>query len=99
MATLYAPPLTLNSKMLPFVAEVRVEVGRLGLRRESALVPALRRGKRLRSLQASLSIGNNRLCVEQVTEVIVSFGTRVWSEREGCAAGHIADAAWWMSNG
>ena len=69
------PPFTLTSKMLHFVAEISAEMGRQGLRAESPLAPTLRRGNRLRSIQASLAIENNSLSLEQVTAVIA--GRRV----------------------
>ena len=75
MQTLYTPPFTLTSKMLHFVAEISAEMGRQSLRRESTLAPTLRRGNRLKSIQASLAIENNSLSLEQVTAVIA--GTRV----------------------
>ena len=75
MPSSYTPPFTLTSKMLHFVAEISAEMGRQGLRAESPMAPALRRGNRLRSIQASLAIENNSLSLEQVTAVIA--GRRV----------------------
>lgn len=71
----YTPPFTLTSKMLHFVAEISAEMGRQGLRAESPMAPTLRRGNRLRSIQASLAIENNSLSLEQVTAVVA--GRRV----------------------
>jgi Fic family protein len=50
-------------------------MGRQGLQAQAGLTPALRRGNRLRSVQASLAIENNSLSLEQVTAVIA--GRRV----------------------
>ncbi|MDI1314038.1 Fic family protein [Prosthecobacter sp.] len=75
MPTLYTPPFTLTSKMLHFVAEISAEMGRQGLRAESPMAPTLRRGNRLKSIQASLAIENNSLSLEQVTAVVA--GRRV----------------------
>lgn len=67
----YKPPLTLTSHMLALVAEIAEQVGRLTVGQEvAALTPQLRRGNRIRSIQASLAIENNTLSVEQVTAVL-----------------------------
>ncbi len=66
----YQPPLTLTPHMLALVAEIAEQVGRLTAREEAAMTPQLRRGNRIRSIQASLAIENNTLSVEQVTAVL-----------------------------
>lgn len=66
----YQPPLTLTSHMLALVAAIAEQVGRLTAREEAAMPPQLRRGNRIRSIQASLAIENNTLSVEQVTAVL-----------------------------
>lgn len=66
----YHPPLTLTPAMLALVAEISEQVGRLSARHEAALTPQLRRGNRIRTIQASLAIENNTLSVEQVTAVL-----------------------------
>jgi len=66
----YQPPLTLTPTMLALVAEIAEQVGRLTAREEAAMTPQLRRGNRIRSIQASLAIENNTLSVEQVTAVL-----------------------------
>ena len=71
----YQPPFTVTSTVLDLVARISEEIGRQGLLRETAQTPALRRGNRLRSIQASLAIENNTLTLEQVTAVIA--GKRV----------------------
>ncbi|BAU77084.1 Fic family protein [Metapseudomonas furukawaii] len=66
----YQPPLTLTPQMLALVAEISEQVGRLTAQRSEALTPQLRRGNRIRTIQASLAIENNTLSVEQVTAVL-----------------------------
>jgi Fic family protein len=71
----FAPPFTVTPRVLDPVARIGEEIGRQGLQRDSTLTPVLRRGNRLRSIQASLAIENNSLSLEQVTAVIA--GRRV----------------------
>ncbi|MGE6527406.1 Fic family protein [Pseudomonas sp. NPDC077382] len=66
----YQPPLTLTPRMLALVAEIGERVGRLSAQQPSGLTPQLRRGNRIRTIQASLAIENNTLSVEQVTAVL-----------------------------
>ncbi len=66
----YQPPLTLTLAMLALLADISEQVGRLSARHEAALTPQLRRGNRIRTIQASLAIENNTLSVEQVTAVL-----------------------------
>lgn len=66
----YQPPLSLTPHMLTLVAEISERVGRLSLAKEAALTPQLRRGNRIRTIQASLAIENNTLSVEQVTALL-----------------------------
>lgn len=68
--TPYQPPLTITPQMLAKVAEISEQVGRLAARQEAALTPQLRRGNRIRTIQASLAIEHNSLSVEQVTAVL-----------------------------
>jgi Fic family protein len=56
--------------MLALVAEISEQVGLLSAQRNGALTPQLRRGNRIRTIQASLAIENNTLSVEQVTAVL-----------------------------
>lgn len=55
----YQPPLTLTPCMLALVAEI----GRVGLlsAQRGGLTPQLRRGNRIRTIQASLAIENDTL--------------------------------------
>lgn len=66
----YQPPLTVTPHMLALVAEISEQVGLLSAQRNGALTPQLRRGNRIRTIQASLAIENNTLSVEQVTAVL-----------------------------
>lgn len=66
----YQPPLTLTPRMLALAAEIGERVGHLSALHEGALTPQLRRGNRIRTIQASLAIENNTLSVEQVTAVL-----------------------------
>lgn len=68
--TPYQPPLTLTPQMLALVAEISEQVGMLSAQRDGALTPQLRRGNRIRTIQASLAIENNTLSVAQVTAVL-----------------------------
>jgi Fic family protein len=75
MPALYEPPFAVTPRVLDLVVRISEEIGRRGLSQERALTPALRRGNRLRSIQASLAIENNSLSLEQVTAVVA--GKRV----------------------
>lgn len=66
----YKPPLTLTPHLLGLVADISEQVGLLTAQRDGALTPQLRRGNRIRTIQASLAIENNTLSVEQVTAVL-----------------------------
>ncbi|PTQ71101.1 Fic family protein [Pseudomonas sp. GV071] len=66
----YAPPLTLTPTMFDLVADISEQVGRLSAVHETQMTPQLRRGNRIRTIQASLAIENNTLSVEQVTAVL-----------------------------
>lgn len=66
----YQPPLTLTPVMLGLVAEISEQVGRLTALKDGPLTPQLRRGNRIRTIQASLAIENNTLSLEQVTAVL-----------------------------
>jgi len=66
----YQPPLTVTPRILALVAEVSEQVGLLTAYRNAALTPQLRRGNRIRTIQASLAIENNTLSVEQVTALL-----------------------------
>lgn len=66
----YHPPLTVTPRILALVAEISEHVGLLTAYRDATLTPQLRRGNRIRTIQASLAIENNTLSVEQVTALL-----------------------------
>lgn len=65
-----APPFQLTNVMLSRVAEIAELVARWNAANPAALLPQLRRGNRIRSIQASLAIEQNTLSVEQVTALL-----------------------------
>lgn len=68
--TRYQPPLTLTPVVVDRVAAISEQVGRLSALSQHLLTPQLRRGNRIRTIQASLAIENNTLSLEQVTAVL-----------------------------
>lgn len=71
----YEPPFSITPRVLDLVVRISEEIGRKGFSNAGPLAPELRRGNRLRSIQASLAIENNSLSLEQVTAVVA--GKRV----------------------
>jgi len=65
-----SPPFQLTHVMLSRVAEIAELVATWNAANPAALLPQLRRGNRIRSIQASLAIEQNTLSVEQVTAVL-----------------------------
>jgi len=66
----YQLPYTITPAILNRFAEISELIGRYSLLAEQNQTPRLRREKRIRIIQASLSIENNTLTLEQVTAVI-----------------------------
>ena len=66
----YQPPFALNHRITTLVADIAEQLGAWKATHRGTLVPALRRGNRIRTLQASLAIEQNTLSVEQVTAVL-----------------------------
>lgn len=66
----YQPPFQLTHRMTVLVADIAERLGTWKAVNRGALVPELRRGYRIRSLQASLAIEQNTLSVEQMTAVL-----------------------------
>jgi Fic family protein len=66
----YRPPLTISAQVLRLVERIGETLGRWSARAEPALAPHLRRGNRIRTIQASLAIEANSLSLEQVTAVL-----------------------------
>ncbi len=67
---LYAPPFALSHAMLSKVTDIGEWLGRWKQANPGELVPQLRRGNRIRTIQASLAIEQNTLSIEQVTAVL-----------------------------
>ena len=66
----YQPPFALTHAMLSKVAEIAEWLGQWKHAHRTGLVPQLRRGNRIRTIQASLAIEQNTLSLEQVTAVL-----------------------------
>lgn len=66
----YQPPFSLNHAMLSKVADIAELLGQWKQASRAGLVPQLRRGNRIRTIQASLAIEQNTLSIEQVTAVL-----------------------------
>ncbi|MBA3035101.1 MAG: Fic family protein [Desulfobacterium sp.] len=66
----YIPPFTITSKTVHLVSEISETLGRFSSSNLADMTPMLRRGNRLRTIQASLAIENNTLTLEQVTAII-----------------------------
>ena len=66
----YQPPFQLSHRMTTLVADIAERLGAWKAANCGSLVPELRRGNRIRTLQASLAIEQNILSVEQVTAVL-----------------------------
>ena len=66
----FQPLITLTPRMLSLVTEIGEDLGRLSAIQETSQAPMLRRGNRIKTIQASLAIENNTLSVEQVTAVL-----------------------------
>lgn len=66
----YTPPFTITNDILNLVAEISGLLGRLEVSNPEMMSPQLRRGNRIKTIQASLAIENNTLTLEQVTSVI-----------------------------
>ncbi|MCD6580844.1 MAG: Fic family protein [Desulfuromusa sp.] len=66
----YAPPFEITPKITDLLVKIGGELVRLEGSTGSSLTPHLRRGNRIRTIQASLAIEQNTLTIEQVTAVI-----------------------------
>ena len=66
----YQPPFQLTHRMTSLVADIAERLGAWKATNRGALVPELRRGNRIRTLQASLAIEQNTLSLEQVAAVL-----------------------------
>ena len=69
----YQPPYQITPSILSLVADISEQLGRWSALlgdADDALSPQLRRGNRIRTIQASLAIEHNSLTLEQVTAVL-----------------------------
>jgi len=70
MTDVYRPPYTITPAIIRLVGEIGEWIGRYSVAADASLSPRLRRGNRIRTIQASLAIENNTLTLEQVTAVL-----------------------------
>ncbi len=66
----YQPPFQLTNCITALVADIAEQLGAWKVANRGVLVPELRRGNRIRTLQASLAIEQNTLSVEQVRAML-----------------------------
>lgn len=66
----YKPPFQLTHTMTKRVAEISELIGAWKAVNKGTLVPELRRGNRIKTIQASLAVEQNTLSLEQVTAVL-----------------------------
>lgn len=66
----YQPPFRITDRVINTVAAISELLGQWSGAAKTALTPTLRRGNRIRTIQASLAIEHNTLSVEQVTAVL-----------------------------
>lgn len=74
----YTPPYRITPAILHSIEQVGEALGNLRVGYDSAVVPVLRRGNRIKTVQASLAIEGNTLSLEQVTAVL--SGKRVLAQ-------------------
>lgn len=66
----YKPPYKITDEILSLVADISLLLGKCSATLDLKLSPQLRKGNRLRTIQASLAIENNTLSLDQVTAVL-----------------------------
>ena len=66
----YEPPFQITTSIVSVIAQISEWLGRLSVQSTQLLSPTLRRGNRIRTIQASLAIEHNTLSVEQVTAIM-----------------------------
>ena len=66
----YSPPFQLTHRMTAAISNIAELLGAWKAFNQNALVPTLRRGNRIRTIQASLAVEQNTLTLEQVTAVL-----------------------------
>ena len=92
MDDVYTPPYSLTDEMLELVAEIMENLGKLNNVNDLEKLPRLRRVNRIKSIHSSLSIENNTLSLEQVTDVI--NGRKVLGPKEDILAVQNANLAY-----
>jgi Fic family protein len=75
MTAPYKPPYRITSGILHSIEQIGEALGKLRAGSDSVVVPSLRRGNRIKTVQASLAIEGNTLSIDQVTAVLA--GKRV----------------------
>jgi Fic family protein len=75
MNSRYVPPYRITPGILNSIEQIGEALGNLRAHSDNAIDPILRRGNRIKTVQASLAIEGNTLSLEQVTAVIA--GKRV----------------------
>jgi len=68
--TPYKPPYRITPAILHSIEQIGESLGQISADTDGAVVPHLRRGNRLKTIQASLEIEGNTLSLEQVTAVL-----------------------------
>jgi Fic family protein len=66
----YSPPYKTTPEITRLISEISEAIGQLTVAGRGPIAPQLRRGNRLKTIQASLAIENNTLTLEQVTAII-----------------------------
>jgi Fic family protein len=69
MTEQYAPPYRITPSILHGIEQIDEALGKLRVGADSTM-PVLRRGNRIKTVQASLAIEGNTLSLEQVTAVL-----------------------------
>jgi Fic family protein len=70
MTEKYTPPYHIIPTILNCIEQIGEALGKLRVHTDSAIVPRLRRGNRIKTIQASLEIEGNTLNLEQVTAIL-----------------------------
>ncbi len=78
MTDRYTPPYRITPGILHSIEQIGEALGNLRVHSESVAIPVLRRGNRIKTVQASLAIEGNTLSLEQVTAVL--SGKRVLAQ-------------------
>jgi len=78
MTDRYTPPYRITPGILHSIEQIGEALGNLQAGSDSTVVPVLRRGNRIKTIQASLAIEGNSLSLEQVTAVLA--GKRVLAQ-------------------